>query len=156
MRPFLPPPRRDLKRRQVDWMRLGAHLRRPVVGVLLQVGIGTAALDGADKQDFVKFSKSELLTFDDLLQLEQTDPPAAPLAAHLDKLLHTPFVSSEAYLSGAKPKRPSSPTLGPNVRDICWNIDRGIRFDVIRTALAEPEKFDLVLADKKKPKSKTM
>src|SRR5207253_10849165 len=60
------------------------------------------------------------------------------------------------YFKGAKPKRPSSPELGPLLRAICWNIERGIHFDQIRIALSEPEKFDQVLAEKKDPKTKPL
>src|SRR5256884_8280816 len=71
-------------------------------------------------------------------------------------LLNTPFLNNEAYFKGAKPKRPSSPELGPLLRAICWNIERGIHFDQIRIALSEPEKFDQVLAEKKDPKTKPL
>src|SRR5207248_11739957 len=67
-----------------------------------------------------------------------------------------PFLNNEAYFKGAKPKRPSSPELGPLLRAICWNIERGIHFDQIRIALSEPEKFDQVLAEKKDPKTKPL
>jgi len=139
-----------------DRHRLSARKSRLAVGVLLLVGIGSTAFAVPDKQEFVKFSKPETLTFNELVQLEQTDPPEGKLAGRLDKLLHTPFLSNEAYLNGAKPNRPSSPALGPFIRAICWNIERGIEFDAIRTALAEPQKFDQILAAEKKPDSKPL
>jgi len=36
------------------------------------------------------------------------------------------------------------------------NIERGSRFGAIRTALAEPAKFDAVLAENKDPKAKSL
>lgn len=147
---------RGFKRRDVDPPRFSGHRRLLAVGALLLTGIVTAALGNPDKQEFVKLSKPVPLKFDELVQLEQTDPPEGQLAARLDKLLHTPFVSNEAYLSGAKPNSPSSPSLGPIIRAICWNIERGIQFDAIRTALAEPEKFDQVLGEKKDPNAKPL
>lgn len=110
----------------------------------------------AAETDYVRFSKPDLLTFEELVQLEQKDPPSGALAEKLEHLLTTPFVSNEAYFNGAKPKRPSSTELGPFLRAICWNIERGIQFDPIRIALSEPEKFDQVLAEKKDPKAKPL
>jgi hypothetical protein len=104
--------------------------------------------------DFVRFSKPDLLTFDELVELEQKDPPSPALAEKLEHVLTTAILSNQAYLNGAKPKRPSSPELGPILRAVCWNIERGIQFDPIRIALSEPEKFDQVLAEKKDPKAK--
>jgi endonuclease/exonuclease/phosphatase family metal-dependent hydrolase len=108
------------------------------------------------QSDFVRFSKPELLTFDQLVDLEKNDPPSPGLAEKLEHLVTTPFLSNEAYFNGAKPKRPSSPDLGPYLRAICWNIERGIHFDPIRIALSEPEKFDQVLAERKDPKAKPL
>jgi hypothetical protein len=71
-----------------------------------------------DKAEYVKLSKPQALKFDELMQLEQTNEPCAKLAARLDKLLHTPSISNEAYLGGAKPNRPSSDALGPSRDDV--------------------------------------
>jgi endonuclease/exonuclease/phosphatase family metal-dependent hydrolase len=110
----------------------------------------------AAEADYVRFSKPDLLTFEELVELEQKDPPSPALAERLTHVLTTPIVSNEASLDGAKPKRPSSPELGPYLRVILWNIERGIQFDPIRIALSEPEKFDQVLAEKKDPKAKPL
>jgi len=101
-------------------------------------------------------SKPDFLTFDELVELEQKDPPRPPLFDKLQLLLNTPIVNNEAYFGGAKPKRPSSPELGPFLRAICWNIERGIQFDSIRIALSEPKKFDQVLAKRENPNSKAL
>jgi endonuclease/exonuclease/phosphatase family metal-dependent hydrolase len=110
----------------------------------------------AAQDDFVRFTKPDLLTFAELVDLEKNDPPSPALAEKLQHLLTTPFLSNEAYFNGAKPKRPSSPQIGPFLRAICWNIERGIHFDQIRVALSEPGKFDDVLAEKKDPKAKPL
>ncbi len=110
----------------------------------------------AGEQSLVRFSRPELLSFDELVELEKNDTPTGPLATKLERLLTTPIISNEAGLGGAKPKRPTSPELGPFLRVICWNIERGIRFEAIRTALAEPENFDSVLAENKDPKAKQL
>ena len=124
--------------------------------LLLFLGLSASQSSSAPQADFVRFSKPDLFTFDELVELEKNDTPSAALAAKLQHLLTTPFLSNEAYLSGAKPKRPSSPELGPFLRAVCWNIERGIHFDPIRIALSEPEKFDQVLAEKKDPKAKPL
>lgn len=125
-------------------------------GLVAFLGLAIVPIKSAAQSDFVRFSKPDLLTFEELIELEQKDPPRPPLAGKLQSVLTTPIVNNEAYFSGAKPKRPSSPELGPFLRAICWNIERGIRFDAIRIALSEPQKFDQVLAEKKDPKTKPL
>jgi endonuclease/exonuclease/phosphatase family metal-dependent hydrolase len=124
--------------------------------VFLPLALSAMHLRSAAQDEFVRLSKPDLLSFDELVELEQKDPPSAPLAEKLQRLLTTPVLSNEAYLSGAKPKRPSLPELGPFLRAICWNIERGIEFDPIRIALSEPGKFDRVIAEKKDPKAKPL
>jgi hypothetical protein len=59
----------------------------------------------ADEPKFIRLSKPQTLSFAELVELSQTEEPKESLAAKMDKLLHTPFVSNEAYLAGAKPIR---------------------------------------------------
>jgi endonuclease/exonuclease/phosphatase family metal-dependent hydrolase len=113
-------------------------------------------LHSSAQDNLVRFSKPKFLTFAELVDLEKNDPPSATLAEKLKSLLTTPIVSNEAYLSGAKPKRPSSTELGPFLRAVQWNIERGINFDSIRITLSEPQKFDKVIAEKKDPKAKPL
>jgi endonuclease/exonuclease/phosphatase family metal-dependent hydrolase len=125
-----------------------------IVAAFSLLGFSAFHCGFAAQSDFVRFSKPEFLTFDELVELEKNDPPSPALAEKLEHLVTTPFLSNESYFDGAKPKRPSSPKLGPFLRAICWNIERGIHFDPIRIALSEPEKFDQVLAEKNDPKYK--
>jgi hypothetical protein len=111
---------------------------------------------GAGAPKLTRLSKPELLTFDELVQLEKTDDPETKLAARLNQLLQTPFISNEAYLNGAKPNRPSSDALGPFLRATMWNIERGIELDAIKIALTEPNKFGKYIEEKKDPKSKRL
>jgi endonuclease/exonuclease/phosphatase family metal-dependent hydrolase len=111
---------------------------------------------GAGEPEFIRLSKPELLTFDELVQLEKTDDPDANLAARLNQLLHTPFISNEAYFTGAKPIRPSTDALGPFIRATMWNIERGNELDGIKIALTEPDKFGKYIEQKKDPKSKPL
>ncbi len=124
--------------------------------LLLIVCVGALGQSPTGKEEYVRQSAPELLTFDELVQLEKTDDPSPQLAARLDQLLHTPFLSNEAVYAGAKPNRPSSEALGPFMRATIWNIERGIEFDGIRTSLSEPDKFDAYIQEKKDPKSKPL
>ena len=107
-------------------------------------------------EKYVRLSKPKVLTFEELVELEKTDKPSVQLAARLDQLLHTPFLSNEAFYKGAKPNRPSSEAMGPFLRATMWNIERGIEFDGIRTSLTEQDKFGKYIEQKKGPKSKPL
>ena len=124
--------------------------------LLLFVCAGTLGQTRAGKEDYVRLSTPKLLKFDELVELEKTDEPNAKLAARMDQLLHTPFLSNEAFYGGAKPNRPSSEALGPFIRATMWNIERGIEFDGIRISLTEPNKFGKYKEEKKEPKSKPL
>jgi len=135
------------------------HRVQTQLGMLeLKYGVLSATDEwaGAGEPEFTRLSKPELLTFDELVQLEKTDDPDANLAARLNQLLHTPFISNEAYLSGAKPNRPSTDALGPFLRATMWNIERGNELDGIKIALTEPDKFGKYIDEKKDSKSKPL
>jgi len=83
----------------------------------------------------------ELLKFDELVTLSETDQPAAPLQTKLDALLKTPFVNNDAARAGAQPHRPSVGEIGPTLRAATWNIARGVNFDLIKLAFSDPDKF---------------
>jgi len=103
------------------------------------------------KPDYVRFSKPDALTLGELVQLEKQANPPAFLAKKLHKLVTTSFISNEAFYNGAQPKRPSSAELGPYLRAVMWNIERGIQLDEIRIALTQAGKFDSLLSDGKVP-----
>lgn len=124
--------------------------------MLLLLCPGTLGQTRAGKKDYVRLSTPKLLKFDELVELEKTAEPNAQLAARLHQLLHTPFLSNEAFYGGAKPNRPSSEALGPFIRATMWNIERGIEFDGIRISLTEPDKFGKYIEEKKNPKSKPL
>jgi endonuclease/exonuclease/phosphatase family metal-dependent hydrolase len=135
------------------------HRVQTQLGMLeLKYGVLSATDEwaGAGEPEFTRLSKPELLTFDELVQLEKTDDPDANLAARLNQLLHTPFISNEAYLSGAKPNRPSTDAMGPFLRATMWNIERGNELDGIKIALTEPDKFGKYINEKKDSKSKPL
>ncbi len=134
-----------------------AHMFGWTAGFLLLIAcVATLGQTPGNKAEYVRQSAPKLLTFDELVQLEKTDDPSPQLAARLDQLLHIPFLSNEAFYSGAKPNRPSSQALGPFLRATMWNIERGIQFGGIRTSLAEPDKFEAYIQKKKDAKSKPL
>jgi len=94
------------------------------------------------------WAEPELLTWDELVTLYQQDTPPAPLAAKLHALLTTPFVSNSASEAGKQPRKPSSPELGPFLRTVQWNIERGLEFDAVRLAFSDPDKFIALTEDK--------
>ncbi|HWO31451.1 MAG TPA: endonuclease/exonuclease/phosphatase family protein [Candidatus Acidoferrum sp.] len=124
--------------------------------LLLIACVATTGQTSGDQEEFVRQSAPELLTFDELVQLEKTDDPSPQLAARLEQVLHTPFLSNEAFYAGAQPNRPSSEALGPFLRATTWNIERGIEFEGIRISLAEPDKFEAYIQEKKDAKSKPL
>jgi endonuclease/exonuclease/phosphatase family metal-dependent hydrolase len=83
----------------------------------------------------------DLLNFDELVALSETDQPAAPLEEKLDRLLRTPFLNNDAAAMGGGPHRPFVEGIGPVLRVASWNIERGLNFDLIKLALSDPEGF---------------
>lgn len=124
--------------------------------LILLVCAGTARQTSAGQDQYVRLSKPNFLTFDELVELEKANEPSLQLAARLDQLLHTPVISNEACLSGARPNRSSSDALGPFLRATMWNIERGIALDGIKIALTEPDKYGKYIEEKKDPKSKPL
>jgi len=61
---------------------------------------GDIPLVAAEEKGLVRFLKPELLSFDELVELEKNDAPAAPLAAKLERLLTTPIINEAVTSSG--------------------------------------------------------
>lgn len=95
----------------------------------------------------------ELLSYEELVELSATATPAAPLGERLSRLLHTPFVSNEAYRRGVQPHRPSPEGTGPLLRAAAWNIERGSEFDLIRLAFTDAAGFETEVAQRTEPAS---
>jgi endonuclease/exonuclease/phosphatase family metal-dependent hydrolase len=82
-----------------------------------------------------------LLSFEDLVALASSAKPEGALAARFNTLLNTPFVRSETVPGDIQPHRPNLAGLGIVVRVGQWNIERGLNFDLIRSALSDPIEF---------------
>ncbi|MDQ2776622.1 MAG: hypothetical protein M3Y57_17145 [Acidobacteriota bacterium] len=61
------------------------------------------------------------------------------MAEKLNELLTTPFI--ENNVNDNRPHRPAVKGLGPILRAASWNIERGLNFDLIESALGNPEHF---------------
>src|SRR6476659_2642331 len=83
----------------------------------------------------------ELFTYDELVQLYETQPLPAALQAKLDQLLTTPFVSNAASARGVQPALPKDAKLGTFLRVAQWNIERGIEYDAISAAFTDANRF---------------
>ena len=83
-----------------------------------------------------------LLSFDELVTLSSTAKPEGQLAARLDSLLTTPFVHNDASAAGVQPHHPTVANLGPALRVGFWNIERGLNFELIRSALTDTNDFE--------------
>ena len=92
-------------------------------------------------RDYTRSSQPPLLSYQELVTLgkEETVDPA--LAAKVQTLLTTPFVNNEAYLSGTKPLRPDVKGMGPSLRLVEWNIERGVELDEIKLAMTDKQAF---------------
>ena len=64
-----------------------------IVAAFSLLGFSAFHCGFAAQSDFVRFSKPELLTFDELVELEKNDPPSPALAEKLEHLVTTPFLS---------------------------------------------------------------
>jgi endonuclease/exonuclease/phosphatase family metal-dependent hydrolase len=73
-----------------------------------------------------------------LSQQETVDPA---LADKVHTLLVTPFVNNEAYFNGIKPLRPDLKDIGPSLRLVQWNIERGLELDEIKLAMTDKQAF---------------
>ena len=76
-----------------------------------------------------------------IVALVRSKPYDPALAAKLHTLLTTPFINNEAYFAGTKPLRPDLKSMGPSLRVVEWNIERGIEFDKIKLLLTDKQGF---------------
>src|SRR5947209_7659724 len=90
-----------------------------------------ALMDAAATQQpaprFTRESGAEVFSYSELLTLGSNEPLSPALSKKLSKLLTTPFVNNEAYYRKAAPYKPVIGPLGPSLRVVEWNIERGDR-----------------------------
>ena len=91
--------------------------------------------------DYIRSSQPPLLNYQELVALGEQETVDPALAKKLNTLLTTPFINNEAYFAGTKPLRPDLKGLGPSLRLVEWNIERGIEFDEIKLLLTDKQGF---------------
>jgi endonuclease/exonuclease/phosphatase family metal-dependent hydrolase len=91
--------------------------------------------------DYIRSSQPPLLTYEELVALNEEETIDPPLADKLHTLLTSPFINNEAYFAGTKPLRPDIKDMGPSLRLVEWNIERGIEFDGIKLLLMDKQGF---------------
>jgi endonuclease/exonuclease/phosphatase family metal-dependent hydrolase len=91
--------------------------------------------------DYPRSSQPPLLNYQELVALSEQETVDPALAAKLQTLLTTPFVNNEASLSGTKPLRPDIKGMGPSLRLVEWNIERGVELDGITLLLTDKQAF---------------
>jgi hypothetical protein len=91
--------------------------------------------------DYTRTSQPAMLNYQELVALGEEETVDPALAAKLHTLLTTPFVNNEAYFNGVKPLRPDLKRMGPSLRLVEWNIERGIEFDKIKLLLTNKQGF---------------
>lgn len=102
--------------------------------ILFLCAISARAQDRPARPNEALDEDPSLLSFDELVTLSSTAKPDGTLAARLDALLATPFVHNGASTAGAEPHRPAVANLGPVLRVVFWNIERGLNFDLLSPA----------------------
>jgi len=101
-------------------------------------------------EEYVRLSTPDFFTYDELVALSENVEQLEPsLAEKLKYITTTPFLSNEAYYRGAKAYIPDIPHLGPSLRVICWNIERGVHLDNIIMLFNDTEKFLAEAVEKK-------
>lgn len=78
------------------------------------------------------------LAYEELVSLYRHKAPPDPLRAKLNLLLTTPFVSNDASDAGIRPLLPETAGLGRTLRVVQWNVERGLEYEAVRSALAGP------------------
>lgn len=86
-------------------------------------------------------------SFNELVTLSSTAKPDVILAARLDSLLTTPFIHNEESAANAEPLRPTVANVDPVLRIGLWNIERGLNFEMILSALTDTNDFERFAGD---------
>ena len=122
--------------------RLAAAVFTGQLLLLLMVTLGSpASAQNAQGGEYTRSSQPPLLSYQELVTLGKEETVDPGLAAKVQTLLTTPFVNNEAYLSGTKPLRPDVKGMGPSLRLVEWNIERGVELDDITLAMTDKQAF---------------
>ncbi|HUS11361.1 MAG TPA: endonuclease/exonuclease/phosphatase family protein [Pyrinomonadaceae bacterium] len=125
-----------------------AAQRHPIANLFIFVFLVCVSVQPAQPKTH---PATELLTFEELVELYEREEPSEQLQVKLQKLLTTPFVNNDATGNGARPLKPISPTVGRYLRIAQWNIERGLEYEALETVFTDPSKFVSLLDQAKYP-----
>lgn len=114
----------------------------------------SASADLADEFRHLKlipYQVPELLTYDEMVKLSSNPYPGGPLGQKVEKLLNTAFISNEAALRGARPKRNKDPKLGPFLRVVQWNIEKSMKMQEAIWAFTDLKSFKSLIDTRRFP-----
>jgi endonuclease/exonuclease/phosphatase family metal-dependent hydrolase len=109
--------------------------------LLLLLSLCPVLVTPAGASSPIRYSAPVLFAFDELALLSVDEELPRELAEKLDHLLHTPFINNEAYFRGARPRVPNVAGLGPSLRVLLWNIERGVHLDEMILLLTNASAF---------------
>ena len=111
----------------------------PVIGQAPQGKKAAPASNPA--ASYVQLQQPRVFAYAELVTLGTVDTISGRLGDKLHAITTTPFLSNQAYYRGARPYRPVVSQLGPSLRLVSWNIERGLELDAIRLLFANTEAF---------------
>jgi endonuclease/exonuclease/phosphatase family metal-dependent hydrolase len=122
------------------------HLTQVIRGTLLAtllaiVAILCRAAPAEASEDYTRRYVPEFFTFEELVQLSQDQEFDPDLTRKHQQILHTPFLSNEAYYRGVEPLTPDLAGLGRSLQIVMWNIERGIYLDDIKLMFTDKEGY---------------
>jgi endonuclease/exonuclease/phosphatase family metal-dependent hydrolase len=139
-----------MKSRRIRWTHLeamffplggGAVAAVQLVLLLALILCPRASAQNEHGADYTRSSQPPLLNYQELVALGEQETVDPALANTLNTLLTTPFINNEAYFAGMKPLHPDLKAMGPSLRLVEWNIERGIEFDEIKLLLTDKQGF---------------
>src|SRR5580700_1705539 len=114
-----------------------------LAAVLIMAVVPCSSASGQNDHgtEYIRSSQPPLFNYQELVTLSEEEPVDPSLAEKLNTLLTTPFVNNEAYFAGIKPLRPDLNGVGPSLRLVQWNIERGMELDDIKLLLTDKKGF---------------
>lgn len=94
---------------------------------------------------YVRYQKTDFLTFEELRSLSEIPEPTGALRKKLDKFWKTPILSNAAYYSGVKPLHFHHQKIGPSLVVGTWNIEKSIYSDQAELLLTSKDAFEKML-----------
>jgi endonuclease/exonuclease/phosphatase family metal-dependent hydrolase len=129
------------------------RLKNACVGLFWIIGAALVATGSLRAEQYIRESKPEMFSYDELVQLSLDKPFSPELTQKLHAITTTPFINNEAHYKGARPRRLEIKGLGPSLRVAFWNIERGLGLEDIKMSLTDKDRF-VVKATEERAKAK--